>query len=190
MKWYNTFSDKVSIDHATKGLEILFGDKKIRNFIEDDIYDNIIFKSISNHNRFEIEKGLSEQEMLHCKIIREADKLDIFRAFCDDKLEDLVHFETDDISKEILNPQFVQKFKQEKLFLYSECKTNMDFLVAIFAFIYELNFKESLRIIKENGYIDKIFEKINPQDYTTRENMKKIVDYANSYIDQNLEEKI
>ena len=37
---------------------------------ETDIYDNIIFKAIKNHNKYEIEKDLNEREELFCKIIK------------------------------------------------------------------------------------------------------------------------
>lgn len=111
VKLYGTFYDNKSIDHATKGLEVLFEDKHIRKFVTEDKYDAVIFKAINNHNKFYIEKGLNEKELLHCKIIRDADKMDIFRAFCIDKLEDLVLFKTDDVSKEKLSPEFIEKFK-------------------------------------------------------------------------------
>lgn len=48
----------------------------IKNFIEDCQYYEIIKKSIENHSRLAIEKGLNERELLHSKIIRDADKLD------------------------------------------------------------------------------------------------------------------
>ena len=52
-------------------------------------YDCIIYKAINNHNKFEIERGLSERELLHCKIIRDADKLDIFRVKEEDSFENM-----------------------------------------------------------------------------------------------------
>ena len=77
IKQYNTFSDKDSIDHGKLGVEILFKQGKIRNFIKSAKYDEIIKKAILNHNRKEIEKGLNPKELLHSKIIRDADKIDI-----------------------------------------------------------------------------------------------------------------
>ncbi len=179
---FGSFSDETTVDHADKGVEVLFGEGQIANFVEDRQYDKIIQKAVRNHNKFEIEKGLTEQEILHCKIIRDADKLDIFRAFLEEKLEDVVHMETEDVSKEILSPQFAEDFKKEKLLLFSNCKTNMDFLVAIMAFIYELNFKESLKIIQENDFLQKLVRKINAQDTYTKEKLQEIADYAMNYI--------
>lgn len=186
VRLFGTFADERTVDHADKGVEVLFEEGQIRNFVEDSQYDKIIEKAVKNHNKFQLEKDLSEQEMLHCKIIRDADKLDIFRAFLDEKLEDMVHLETNDVSKEILSPEFLEEFKKEKLLVFSDCKTNMDFLVAIIAFIYELNFKESLRIIQENDYIHKLVKKINAQDQYTKEKMDEIADYAIDYMERKI----
>lgn len=179
---YGSFSDETTVDHADKGIEVLFEEGQIRNFVTDNSYDEIIQKAVKNHNKFEIEKDLTEKAILHCKIIRDSDKLDIFRAFLEEKLEDVVHMETSDVSKEILSPQFAEDFKKEKLLLFSNCKTNMDFLVAIMAFIYELNFKESLKIIQENDFLQKLVRKINAQDTYTKEKLQEIADYAMNYI--------
>lgn len=183
---FGTFADERTVDHADKGVEVLFDEGQIRNFLEDTQYDRIIEKAVKNHNKFKIENGLSEQEILHCKIIRDADKLDIFRAFLDEKLEDMVHLESTDVSKEILSPEFLEKFKQEKLLVFSDCKTNMDFLVAIIAFIYELNFKESLKIIQQKDCIRKLVKKINAQDEYTKEKMDEIADYAMEYMERKI----
>ena len=65
LKRYHTFSDRNSVDHAELGLEILFQDGYIRKFIEDEQYDSIIYKAIHNHNKYKIEEGLTEKELLH-----------------------------------------------------------------------------------------------------------------------------
>ncbi len=114
VKVYNTFSDRQSVNHAQKSVEVLFQDHEIRNFIIPNQYDHIIECAISNHNKLQIDTGLSEQEKLFCQIIRDADKLDIFRANLTERLEDLVHLETDDVSAEILSPEFYQTLPQPK----------------------------------------------------------------------------
>lgn len=186
---YGSFADETTVDHADKGVEVLFEDGEIRNFIENDFYDKMIAKAIKNHNKFEMEKGLTEQEILHCKMIRDSDKLDIYRAFLDEKLENMVHMETTDVSKEILSPEIFEEFKKEKLLIFSECKTNMDFLVAIIAFIYELNFKETLEIIRQNDYIYKLVKKIDAKDAYTREKLDEIADYAMNYMERKINVK-
>lgn len=185
-KFYGTYSDKFSIDHAQKSVEVLFADKEIRNFIDDDKFDSIVYKAINNHNKFEIEKGLSEHEMLHSKIIRDADNIDIFRSFLDSALEDHTHFGSQNVSKEILSPEFAKDFKKENVLLYSKAKTDMDIMVAVIAHIYAINFKESLKIIKQNDYIKKLVKKINAQDEYTKEKLEEIADYSMDYMNRKI----
>ncbi len=53
----------------------------IRDFIQDNQYDDIIKVAILNHNKYKLEtKGLTEKQILHSKIIRDADKTDSFRV--------------------------------------------------------------------------------------------------------------
>lgn len=189
VRLYNTFSDKISIDHGQKGVEVLFGDKLIRKFIQDETNDSIIYKAINNHNKYEIEKGLSEREMLHCKIIRDADNIDIFRAVLDtrQRIEEFGHIGCEDISKEILSVEFFEEFKKEKLLMYDKAKSDMDIMVAIIAHIYTVNFKESLQIMKENDYINKFVKRLNCQDMYTKEKMNEIVTISMNYINRRIE---
>lgn len=73
---YNTFRDLESIDHGDLGAEIL--KNEIRKYIENKEFDKIIIKAVKNHNKFKIEDGLTTKEELFSKIIRDADKIDIF----------------------------------------------------------------------------------------------------------------
>ena len=68
---YNTFIDKISINHGEYGVKILFEDNLIEKFNIDEKYYKIIKTAILNHNRSKIEDNLTEQELLHSKIIRE-----------------------------------------------------------------------------------------------------------------------
>ena len=51
--------------------------ENLRKQQQDIEYDEIIKKAIHNHNKLLIEEGLTKEEELFCKIIRDADKLDI-----------------------------------------------------------------------------------------------------------------
>jgi len=188
VRLYHTFSDKISIDHGQKSVEVLFADNWIRKFVKDSNDDAIIYKAINNHNKFEIEKGLLERELLHCKIVRDADNIDIFRAVLDErqKLEEFGHLESKNISAEILSQEFFDEFKEERPLLYVKAKTDMDIMVAIIAHIYTLNFKVSLEIIKENDYINKFIKRINCQDESTKEKMDEIAKIAMNYINRKI----
>lgn len=191
VRLYQTYSDKISVDHGQKSVEVLFADNWIRKFVQDSNYDAVIYKAINNHNKFEIERGLSEYEILHCKIVRDADNVDIFRSVLDpkQKLEEFGHLDSKDISKEILSPEFFEDFKKEQTLMYSKAKSDMDIMVAIIAHIYAVNFKGSLEVIKKNDYIKKFVKRINSQDSYTKEKMYEIANIAMNYIDRKIEGK-
>ena len=64
-------------DHGDYGAKVLFEEGIIRKFIDTNEYDEIIRKAIKNHNKFSIESGLTQEEMMFAKLIRDADKIDI-----------------------------------------------------------------------------------------------------------------
>jgi len=76
-KKFGSFSDK-NVDHADESCNYLFKDGHIRDFIEDDRYDSIIEKAIRYHNKFRVPK-LSDEELLFTKMIRDMDKVDIYK---------------------------------------------------------------------------------------------------------------
>lgn len=188
VRLYNSFNDRETVDHASKGLEVLYADKLIRKYIEDDKYDSIIYKSIQNHNKLRIEKGLTNKELLYTQIIRDADNIDIFRGLLEQKIEDFGKFGTKDISKEILTPYFYESFKEERLLEYDKAKNDMDIIVAIIAHIYTLNFSESLKLIKDNDYINKLVKRLNCQDKYTKEKLNEIAIISMEYINKKLKE--
>ena len=188
-KFYETYSDKMSIDHGQKSVEVLFGDKHIRGFVADEKYDSIIYKAINNHNKLEIEKGLSEREMLHAKIVRDSDNLDIFRSLLAHPLEEHTHMGSKDVSREILSSEIFEDFKKEKIMLYAKAKSDMDIMVVIMAHIYAINFRETLKLIQENDYIRRFVKKIDAKDADTREKLEKIADYAVEYMERKINVK-
>ena len=56
--------DSVGNDHAKFASKLLFEENLINNFIDTDKYNNIIKKAIENHNKKQIEDGLSDKELL------------------------------------------------------------------------------------------------------------------------------
>lgn len=81
-KQFKSFREYIkNINHAFLGIKILFENDMIREFIEDNQYDSIIKTVIANHSKCCLdEKTLSEKELLHSRLIRDADKMDSFRA--------------------------------------------------------------------------------------------------------------
>ena len=71
---YQSFADHKTIDHALFSSQLLFDEGLIREFIEDDQYDDIIKHAIEQHNRYQVEDGFDEKTLLFIHLIRDADK--------------------------------------------------------------------------------------------------------------------
>lgn len=184
---YDTFRDKDSIDHAELGNKILFNDGLIRKFIEDSKYDKIIYKAIKNHNKFKIEDGLNKEELLHARIIRDADKTDIFRVFVEDiENNKNVLYDYKEISKQEISPKIMKDFSEYKQSNRDYFTKDIDDYINIIAFIFDYNFITGLRKIQQNNYIEKIMKPICICK-TTKEQMQNVIKIANKYINERIE---
>ncbi len=181
---YNTFSDKDSVNHGELGAKILFEDGEIRRFIEEDRYDNIIKTAIVNHNRNrETMQWSNEKEELHSKIIRDADKIDILYILTFEEKE--VAWGKADLSNEKITDEIYREFMNKESIDYRKRETIADKLVSHFAFIYDFNYTFSLKIVKENGYIDKIYKRFKFKDNETEKKYNNIYNMAKTYLEEN-----
>ena len=182
VKRYNTFVDKDSINHGEYGVKILFEDGLIREFIKNDKYDRIIKLAILNHNKADIEKGLTKRENLHAKIIRDADKIDIFSVLTTGDKEAI--WEKADLSNDIITDEIYREFIEDKSINYKNRKTSADILVSHFAYVYDFNFKETLEVIRQNNYIDKLYKRFIFNDKETMKKFNNIYETAKKYLEE------
>ena len=177
---FETFNDLLSIDHADYGVEIL--NKDIRKYIKKDKYDEIIKKAIKNHNKYVIEEGLTERELLFAKIIRDADKLDILYEAVDMFWKDTEKEIEETTIYENVYEQFMENktVKTEK----RKEKDNVNKVISTVALIFDINFKESFEIIKKEDYINKILNRFDFKDKDTKTKIEQIRKIANEYVEK------
>ena len=182
IKRYHTFVDKDSINHGELGVKILFEEGLIREFIEDTEFDKIIKLSILNHNKTTIQEGLTQREKLHAQIIRDADKIDILYLLTFEDKQ--AAWEKDDLSNDKITDEIYREFMENKKIDYKKIKTNADLLVCHFAYAYDLNFKETYKIIKENKYYDEIYKRHIFNDKETMGRYNKIYEKVKQYLEE------
>lgn len=179
---FHTFVDKDSINHGEYGVKVLFEDGLIRDFIKDDKYDEIIRLSILNHNRGKIENGLTEKQNLHARIIRDADKIDIFYVFTIGDKKAI--WEKSDLSDDKITDEIYKEFIEDKYINYQKRETSADFLVSNFAYIFDFNFNQSLEIIKENNYLDKLYKRHIFNDKETMNRYNEIYEITKRFLEE------
>ena len=182
VRLYHTFVDKDSINHGEYGVKVLFEDGVIRKFIKDDKFDRIIKFAIVNQNRADIEEGLTEREKLHAKIIRDADKTDIFTILISGDKKAI--WEKADLSDDKISDEIYREFVEDKRINYKERKTSADILVSHFNYVYDLNFPETRKIIRDNKYIDKLYQRFKFNDAETMKRFNEIYRLSKEYIEQ------
>ena len=182
IRLYNTFIDNDSINHGEFGAQILFGEGLIRKFIETDKYDKIIKLAILNHNKTIVQEGMTERELLHTKIIRDADKADIFSILISDSKKTL--YGKDDLSNEKISDEIYREYIEDKKIDYRQRKTSVDILVSHFNYVFDLNFEPTKQIIKENKYIDKLYKRFTFKDEETIKRYNEIYRLAKECIEQ------
>ena len=184
MKIYGTFKDFKSVDHGDLGVEILKKDDFIRKFIKEETYDDIIFKAIRNHNKYSLEDGLSEKEMLFAKMIKDTDKIDItYEGTCifwNDPQE------IEEINNSIVTDKVFEQIMSKTLVDKRNTRNKLDEVLVNLAFVFDLNFKESLKIIKEKNYIEQILNRFAFKEPETLEKIEKIRQIIDEYIKSNI----
>lgn len=203
---YGTFADAVSIDHAKYGARILFGETwerqaglktgseeslpagiradagiTIRDFVEDDTEDQLLWTAVFYHSAYRIPEGLDERTAMFCNILRDADKIDILKVNVEFPLEEIYNVSTEVLYREEVTPEVMESFDEEHAVLRSLKKTAVDNVVGHISLVYELVYPESCRIVQRQGYLDKLmnFESENPK---TRKQFEHIREHMRKYL--------
>lgn len=165
LKNFGTFSDAASIDHAAYGADILFGQGRIRDYLNSSDEDTLIETAIRSHNAYRIPEDLDERTKLFCNIIRDGDKIDILKVNVDFPLEEIYNVTTTELKSGIVTEEVMQSFDQEHAVLRSLKKTAVDNVIGHISLVYELVFPISLQITYDQGYLEKLmnFQSDNPE---------------------------
>lgn len=163
---YNTFSDEKSVDHAERAINIL----KEANLLEIAGISSkeLVYAAILNHNKFKIQEGLTGQELLHSKLIRDADKLDIYRVLTDyysTRNGDLNHTLTWDLPKgTIVSPAVAKEILSGKMVSKKNLVSETDIKIMQLSWVYDLNFRPTFEYLLKHRYLENIYSSLPKND--------------------------
>lgn len=175
------------MDHAAYGVKILFEEGMIRQFIEEDTWDNIIRTAIARHSDFKLEGISDPRELLHARLIRDADKLDNCRVKLEEKIETLLGMSAEEVGKSQMTPKIYEDFYKHQSILSADRKNAIDHWVSYIAYFYDINFKESMQIIKEKNYVPLLFERIPYSNPDTARRMSQMREEMLTYVEERTE---
>lgn len=179
---YDTFNDRVSVNHAELSVKVLFDENLIDTFNVEKKYRKVIKSAVINHNKNRIDDNLTDEEMLFAKIIRDADKLDIYYTICKYDFKNIFWYPdfncpqiSDIIMKDFINSNFVN---------YGNIKSNSDQIPIFYAYIYDFYFDFSLRYIKEKKFLDKFTNRVcdNFTSETVKNQVKQLLEICNTFL--------
>lgn len=155
---YKSFSD-FNLDHGEYGANMLKETEALKHYDIDEEDYEVVYKAIRNHNKFKIEPNLTNRELLFSKMIRDADKLDILFALSSPDIQGIL-WEDDSI----VSPDVSEDFFDEEPIMLTRENTLNEKNVITFAFVYDINYKFVLDIIKTNAYYDKIYARFKNKE--------------------------
>lgn len=155
---YGTFSDLNSENHAVLGIKILRENDILKSI--DQSTRELIFCAIFHHNRIELPKRTNEACLFFTKLLRDADKLDIWRVLTDyycnknkprNESIELGLPDTPEISEKVCQELMTGRpIKEEYL------KSLNDFKLLLMGWVYDINFPRTFKLIRERGYLEMI----------------------------------
>ena len=164
---YNTYIDSKSFDHGDEGANIL---KEI------GIEDEIILESTKYHNKYKLPDNIDDRTRLFANITRDADKIDIMDKQglkCREK-------------EFILSDKVLNSFRHHELIKNDAMDTSISIfnMLRQMAFIFDMNYTESLKIVKNKNIInlkcDEILSKFD------EDSIKEIKNICNKYIEERI----
>ncbi len=155
LRRYDTFVDRDSVDHAMLGADILFKEGLIEKFPSEGLpedWRNLSEKAVRCHSWLRLPDDLNEAELLHANLLRDADKVDIFRVLTEPP-HDVRNAQIMALDKPACD-RVIEGIRQHKCVSREFQRTEFESLVMQCCMAFELVYPESRRITKEQGYLD------------------------------------
>lgn len=162
---YKTFNDRQSENHALLGLKEIANLELIDRLSEDD--REVFTFAIANHNAIEIADTKNERAILFAKMIRDADKLDIYRV-----LEPTL--EPSDGTG--YSEKFIKSFLTGQQCDYSDIKTHDDRKLVRLLWIYNIYFAWTIRQVVARRHVENILNYL-PKNEITQQGIIKLEAY-------------
>jgi HD superfamily phosphodiesterase len=180
---YRTFRDLDSDNHAKLSIWELNRHCVLHTlkFTERKVISLAIFF----HNRLRIPGNLEPKTLLHCKLIRDADKVDILRVMVE-------HFHMPEPQQNpvitlglaadpLVREEVYRMLLNRRIMNYADVKTINEFKVLQMSWVFDINFRPTFEILRERNNIGLLAATL-PDTPLLRE----ALDCVNSYIEKRL----
>lgn len=184
LRLWDTFRDAGSASHAALGEAVLAGSDPagvpanapaladpaparhpscplpgsgaLRSFVDASPDDALILASVAQHSAFRVEAGLDARTIAFCDLARDADKVDILRVNCENTPMTILGATDAEFLASGFSRPALQAFAERRCIARDERREPADQLLGMVCFVFELVYPESLRIVREQGHLDRL----------------------------------
>jgi len=173
---YKTYNDAKSVSHALLGLEIIKREKVFEPLDADLRW--LILKAVEYHGRRLLPEDLTDPCLMFAKMIRDADKLDIYytvtrgyKEFKDNPSGFSLALGLPD--KPYCTQKVVQQVLNGASIDYSELQTLNDLKLIQLGWVHDINFTPSLKRIKQRKFLEMLTDLLpdTPQIQQVKQNI-------------------
>ena len=157
---YKTFVDRKSEDHAKLGVKILKEDDVLNEFTES--IKSLILRTILYHNRAKLPENETETCLFFTKLLRDADKLDIWKVVTDyyqqknGRRNGAIELDLPDTPG--FSEEVYQDLMNRRIVDIKHVKNLNDFKLLQIGWIFDINFDITMQTIKSRRYLEMIRE--------------------------------
>ena len=151
-KRYGTFNDRKSANHATLGVEIMEKTGVLADLGDDE--QKWIVDAVRFHNAPALPSGKPSEELIFLRLVRDADKLDIWKVFADyyrydNEPETAIVQHLPDLPE--WSPSIIEDIVNRRVARFSNMKTLTDFKLLQLSWVFDLNFPETFVQARQRG---------------------------------------
>ena len=149
---YRTFNDRKSANHAALGIEVVN-----EASVLDDLHNEdraTIMDAIRFHNAPALPRNKPPASMVFMRLIRDADKLDIWKVFADyfrhdQRPEAAIVQHLPDLP--VWEAKIVNAITEKRMATFQNMKSLNDFKLLQLSWVFDLHFSETFRQAKKRG---------------------------------------
>lgn len=157
---YRTFSDADSVDHGDLGVQTLENENLLAGVPAEQ--QALILHSVQYHNKRDLPRVLTAHEEKHLRLIRDADRLDIFFICWDSIKTGHVHEHPEIIIGIDFNgpptPEVLDQFERGERIDYRNIRSMADRFILQLSWIHDLSYNASKRLVRDRGILEKFLE--------------------------------
>ncbi len=164
---YGTFFDRDSVDHAELGADILFREGLIGQFPREGLpadWRELSETAVRMHNKLALPENMEERTRCFSEILRDADKVDIFRVVAEIPLEERLGKQrgefalSGDVSPEVMECVYAHRCVPR-----DRRRSRIDGVLSHGCMAFELVFDASRDIAEQEGFLARILSETDEE---------------------------